>query len=200
MPTRLVDHVAILACVALAASGCQSYGGSAAAGAAAGATAGAIIGHQSGNQGEGALIGAVLGGLTGLIVHDVKAQKTKSAQQTADSLGYEATQGEVLQLEDAQIYPKNVRPGNQAEATIQYALLGVGEGTAVMEQRVLEQKGKVVAMLSTKNFTRSAGTWVSTLPFEVPRDLAPGQYTMVQVVKTQRSQVSRAQDFMVLER
>lgn len=199
MPNRLSTFVALLACVALAGAGCQSYGGSAAAGAATGAGAGAIIGHQSGNQGEGALIGAVLGGLTGLIAHDIKAQKTRDAKQTADAIGYEASQGEVLQLEDAQIQPSNVRPGSRAEATIQYALLGVPNNTSVMEQRIIEQNGQVVAMLSTKNFTRSAGTWVSTLPFDVPRDLAPGEYTLMQIVKTQRSQVSRALTFRVLE-
>jgi uncharacterized protein YcfJ len=183
---------------ALAAAGCQTYGESAAAGAATGAAAGAIIGNQSNSQGEGAVIGAVLGGLGGLIAHDVKVNKAEDRSQTAKEYGYDSTQGEVLELEDVQVYPRMVESGNMLEATIQYALLGTpSDGVAVRETRRLKRGGETIADLSTKNFTRTDGTYVSTLPFELPRRLEPGEYTMVQIVQTPQSQIMGSVKFIV---
>lgn len=186
-----------LVIIALTATGCETYSGSAAAGAATGAGAGAIIGHQSGHRGGGAAIGAVLGALTGLIVHDVQVQRQKTAQETVQDYRYESSMGETLQYEDAQIYPRSVKAGNMAEATIQYALLGTGGGTGVQETRALMRDGDVLAELSSKNYTRSDGTWVSTLPFKVPENLPPGEYIMVQTVKTSKSQIRSSTPFEV---
>lgn len=189
---------ALAAALGLAAVGCQTYGEAGALGAALGAGTGAVIGHQSGHAGEGAVIGAVLGGVTGLIAHDVKARRARDAQTTAAQYGYTSAQGEVLQLEDATVYPSVVKAGNMLEATIQYALLGTpARGVTVTETRSLRRGGEVIADLSSKQFTRTAGTWVSTLPFRVPNDLQPGQYTLVQTVRTAQSQVSRNIAFQV---
>ncbi len=187
-----------LAILALVLSGCQTYGEAAALGGAAGAGTGAIIGHQSGHAGEGAVIGAVVGTIAGLVAHDVKARRSMDAQTTAQRLGYSPQQGEVLQLEDSQVLPSFVRAGNMVEATIQYVLLGVPtRGTDVRETRALLRNGEVIAELSSKTFRRSNGTWVSTLPFRVPGNLTPGEYTMVQTVATAQSQISSSTRFTV---
>jgi hypothetical protein len=157
-----------------------------------------VIGHQSGKQGEGALIGAVLGGLAGLIVHDVRVRQTRSATETAEAYEYEPQQGEVLELEDALVYPSPVTAGNMAEATVQYALLGAnGQRVNVEERRILKKGAETIADLGSKTYRRGEGTWVSTLPFRVPEDIAPGDYTMVQIVATGNTQITSTTDFRV---
>ncbi|MFA7693105.1 MAG: hypothetical protein WCX86_09430 [Candidatus Hydrogenedentales bacterium] len=174
----------------LSLSGCQTHGEAAGLGAGLGALAGGIIGHQSGHAIEGALIGAAVGGMTGLIVHDVKARKEQSREQTMAAYSYAPSQGEMLTLERSEILPANVRPGEMAEASIQYALLGVGSGVEVSEQRSLLKDGKVLADLSTHSFNRDDGTWVSSQPFRVPTNLQPGTYTIMTSVRTARSAIS----------
>ena len=195
---HLTAYIVFLLSIAIVASGCQTYGESGAAGAAAGAGTGAIIGHQSGHQGEGAVIGAVLGGLLGLIVHSERTRKTRDAATTAQAYPVDSQEGEHLQFEDAQVYPSSVKRGNLAEATIQYALLGVPTlGVDVAESRTLKSGDQVLAELSTHHFTRTNGTWVSTLPFRIPQSIEPGEYTIVQSVQTAQSRISSNTRFIV---
>jgi len=184
-------------CVVLSAAGCQTYGEAGALGAALGAGTGAIIGHQSGHAGEGAVIGAVLGGLVGLVAHDIKVQKMRSQQETAQAYHYHASEGEVLNFEETGVIPLSVRPGEAIASSIQYALLGTGAGVRVSETRSLLRGEQVMADLSTKNFTRSDGTWVSTQEFRLPANLQPGEYTLLTRVRTNQSAISARAYFMV---
>lgn len=179
-------------------AGCQTYGEAAGLGGALGAGAGAIIGHQSGHAVEGALIGAAVGALTGLIVQDIKVKRARSKAETEAAYNYQPTQGEMLTLERAEVLPMSVRPGEQIEGTIQYALLGAGPGVQVGEQRTLMLGDRVVADISTQNFTREDGTWVSAQPFRLPGNTQPGNYTLVTTVRTARSAISGRANFTVL--
>lgn len=190
--------MSLLVAIALVLSGCQTYGEAAGLGATTGAGAGAVIGNQSGHAGEGAVIGAVLGTIAGLVAHDVKARRSMDAETTAQRHSYDSQQGEVLELDDAQVYPHFVKPGNMAEATIQYALLGVpSKGVDVVETRILKRNSEVIAELSSKTFRRTAGTWVSTLPFRISDSLQPGEYVIMQVVQTGQSRISASSSFTV---
>lgn len=183
-------------------AGCKTYYESTATGALGGATLGGIIGHQSGNRDQGAVIGAILGGLLGLVAHDVKVQQAKSAGATAATYDYspQSQQGEMLTLEHAQVLPRAIKRGQRGEATVQYALLGTPQGGApVREMRTLVRNGDTLAELSTRNYTRGDGTWVSTLQFDVPGDFGPGQYTIVQRVQTAQSTISAQTPFEVYE-
>jgi hypothetical protein len=169
---RSTAGIALALCVAVAALGCQTYGGSAALGSALGAGAGAIIGNQSGHAGEGALIGAVLGAATGLIVKDIQVRRTKSAAETAALHKYTPDEGIKVYPESAQCTPSAVKRGQDVKTTMEYAVLSGGKEVPVKETRVLEKDGKQVAELSQKDFTRTDGTWVSELEFTVPKDAA----------------------------
>ncbi|HOD94977.1 MAG TPA: glycine zipper domain-containing protein [Candidatus Hydrogenedentes bacterium] len=182
----------------LSLSGCETYGGAAGLGAGVGALAGGVIGHQSGHALEGAAIGAALGAATGLIAHDIKVKKMRSREETAATYNYQPAQGEMLTLERSEILPATVRPGENADASIQYALLGTGGSIQVSEQRSLLQNGALVADVSSHSFTREDGTWVSTQPFRVPSNLRPGTYTIVTTVRTARSAISGQASFTVL--
>ncbi|MFP4501894.1 MAG: YMGG-like glycine zipper-containing protein [Candidatus Hydrogenedentota bacterium] len=177
--------------------GCETYGQSAGLGAALGAGTGAVIGHQSGHAGEGAAIGAALGGLTGLVVHDVKARRARSAKETAADYEYAPDQGEKLQLEDVRVSPKSTRPGTMVSAEVQYALLGTGGGVQVRERRNLLKQGQLLRELSSETFTRADGTWVSSQDFRLPNDLDPGAYTVQVRVETAQSAISGMTNFTV---
>ena len=189
--------VVLLSVMSLSVAGCKSYGGSSLVGAALGAGAGALIGKQSGRAAEGALIGAAVGGLAGAAVHDVVAKKTKDAEATKADYGYRPSQGEMMTFERASVLPSAVTRGTMADASIQYALLGSGGGVAVTETRTLIRDGDTVAQLSSKTYTRNDGTWVSTLPFRVPESLDRGEYTLLQTVRTAKSEISGSARFFV---
>jgi hypothetical protein len=189
-----------LAVVMILAAGCETVPRGAALGGALGAGTGAVIGHQSGHAGEGALIGGLVGAAAGAVASDIRARRTKSAQQTAQTYDYQPSQGEVLKLESVSVLPSQVKRGNMVEASIQYALLGTGSGgAAVRESRTLMQGGQVVAEIGTKNFTRDDGTWVSTAQFKVLDSLELGEVSMVQVIETGQSRISGTAKFTIIE-
>ena len=194
--TKLVTYL-LTGCLLLTAAGCQTYGEGAGLGAALGGTAGAIIGHQSGHALEGAAIGAVIGGLGGLIAHDIKARKAKARAETVETYNYQPQQGEMLSYERSEILPNVVRPGEMFTSTVQYALLGAGAGVQVTESRQLLQGDRVIADVSTKNFTRDDGTWVSEQQIRLPNDAASGEYTIVTRVSTAQSSISGRAPFTV---
>ncbi len=195
---RVLSCTLIASVVALGIVGCETYGEAAGLGGAIGAGTGAIIGNQSHNAVAGALIGGALGAVTGLIVHDIKVKQARSREQTAQVYNYQPTQGEMLTLERSEVLPPSVRPGEEISGTIQYALLGTGGGVQVGEQRTIMQGDRTVADISTQNFTRQDGTWVSTLPFRLPGNIQPGQYSVVTTVRTARSAISGRANFTVL--
>ena len=83
--------MAVVAMLAVAASGCESMGTAAQSkavqggllGSALGAGAGAIIGNQSGNAGEGAAVGAGLGALSGALIGNAMEESSRRSQQQA---------------------------------------------------------------------------------------------------------------------
>ena len=201
MKRRYIGLISLgLACsVLVMMSGCQTYGEAAGLGAGAGALAGGIIGHQTGRAVEGAIIGGLVGGAAGLIVHDIKARRMRSRAETeAAYANYTPAQGEMLTLERSEVLPGTARPGEMAEASIQYALLGTGSGVQVSEQRSLMRGDRMIADVSTHNFSRDDGTWVSSQPFRIPSNLEPGAYTIVTTVRTARSAISAQAGFNVL--
>ncbi|MCK5863486.1 MAG: hypothetical protein KAH38_13430 [Candidatus Hydrogenedentes bacterium] len=185
-------------CLGLVTSGCETYGQAGGLGAGLGAVAGGIIGAQSGHALEGAAIGGVIGGVGGLIAHDIKARRMRSKAETETAYNYTPVQGEMLTLERTEVLPATVRPGEMADASIQYALLGAAAGIQVSEQRSLKQGDRMIADISTHNFTRDDGTWVSSQPIRLPSNLNPGQYTIVTTVRTSRSAISSQAQFTVL--
>lgn len=189
-----------LAFVMVLAMGCQTVPRGAGLGGVLGAGTGAIIGAQSGHAGEGAAIGAVVGAATGAIASDIRARRTKSAQETAQTYEYEPAQGEVLKLESVSVLPSQVKRGDMIEASIQYALLGTGEsGVGVRESRTLMQGGQVVAEIGTKSFTRQDGTWVSVAQFKALDHLELGEVSVLQVIETNQSRISGTAKFTVIE-
>jgi hypothetical protein len=178
--------------------GCETSGQSAALGAGLGAAAGGLIGSRSGEAAEGALIGAAAGAITGLAAHDIRSNVVRRREETAQRYNYNPSQGELLQLESAQVLPSVVEPGQMIEASIQYALLGTRAGKQnVVETRQLFRGDQLVAELSSKTLERTDGTWVSAAQIRIPQGLTPGVYTLVQRVQTPQSTISGSTQFTV---
>ncbi len=194
--SRFLLTVAVVG-LALVHVGCETYGQAAGLGALVGGGAGAIIGHQSGHALEGAAIGAALGTVTALIVHDVKAKRAKTAEETAQQYNYQPSQGIKLQLERSEVVPNPVAPGNEVESQVQYALLGAGAGVEVTETRTLLRGGQVLQQVSSESFVRTDGTWVSSQRFRLPNDLQPGVYAVMQRVSSAQHVVSGTAEFTV---
>ena len=195
---KFVTVIAVAVSLVLAISGCQTYGEAGALGAALGAGAGAIIGHQSGHAGEGAIIGAVLGGAAGLIAHDIKARKAKSRQQTEEEYNYVPAEGERLELDAAEVFPKTASPGDTIGTSISYALMGSGSsGVKIREKRTLMKGNQIIEEVSSKNFNRTDGTWVSEQQFTLPKNIKPGQYRVVQSAQSNDNRVSRSEDLLI---
>lgn len=193
----LYAATAALVCILLMEAGCQSYGQTAGLGALIGAGTGAAIGSARGEAGTGALIGAAVGGLAGLIAHDIRARRVRDQRATAADYNYQPAQGEVLRMENVQVAPSTVKPGNLVEASMQYALLGTGpSGVSVVETRQLREGPNVLAETSG-TVARTDGTWVSTQTFQIPPSALPGQYTIVQTIQTPQSRVSGTSTFTV---
>ncbi len=195
--SKITSYVLCATLIAGLFAGCQTYAGGGTLGAGLGAGAGAAIGSTKGKALEGALIGAVAGAAIGLIGHDIKARRAKSQEQTAQEYRYEPSQGEMLTWEQGQVQPSSARPGTMVEATAQYALLGSGGGVQVSESRKLFQGDRMLAEVSTRNFTRTDGTWVSAQNVRLPGNLAPGQYSIRTEVTTNKSRVSGIAPFFV---
>jgi len=184
-------------CLMLTLIGCETTGQSAGLGATIGGVAGAIIGHQSGHALEGAAIGAAAGGLTGWFVHDVKADRAKSREQTVQTYNYQPNQGEVLSIEEYFVSPDVVSPGSTVTASLQYALIGSTGNTQVVETRRLLRGQQLISDISSKTFTRQDGTWITTQQVKLPSNLKPGQYSLVQKVQTDKSTIFGTAEFTV---
>ncbi len=194
--------VCVLAVSLLVSTGCQTAGRTAGAGAALGAIAGAVIGHQSGHAAEGAAIGAVAGGATGYAVHKIRARKKQNRQTTerryTEAGAYKPSQGQMINIERGVLNPGTVRPGGSVKASMEYAVLGSGQGgMAVREIRTLKKGQQQLALLSSDEFTRDDGTWVSDMEFTVPSNAAPGEYALEQKVEGQGVNVRNITAFTV---
>lgn len=184
----LVKAIAFACISAMVVAGCATAGQSAGAGAGGGALLGGIIGHQSGHALEGALIGAAVGALAGYGFHKVKvkreeARQTRSAEQTIQEKNYEPEQGLKLDVEDYQVTPGTVAPGDTVQAKLVYSTLGTGSaGTEVKEVRELRVEDSKKE-LDKATETRTDGTWDSTVDITIPDTAKAGQYTLAQSVQ-----------------
>lgn len=195
-PRYWASAIAVVACIALA--GCETAGKSAGLGAVVGAGAGAAIGSQSGKTTEGALIGAAIGGLAGWGIHKVKANRTRTAEETAKEHQYDPASGLTLAMtEGSKVTPLNVKPGGTATSVIEYAALGTGNGVPVREQFILKKDGQAVKELYDSTTTRTDGTWQSPIEFVLPSGAPTGQYVVAQTVSAEGKTAQKDVTFTV---
>lgn len=199
---KLLALVALLVVAGFISAGCETMAGSAGTGAGLGAITGGIIGHQQGRGWEGAALGAAVGGMTGMIVHDIRAQRTQSPEAVQEEYIERGewepeSQNRILEMRRAAVEPRELRRGQTGRARMEYDVLGM-RGTEIVETREIRRGNQVVGQLSSEAFTRGDGTWESSQPFDVTSDMDPGLYTMVQRVRGGGLDISRSTQFEVV--
>jgi len=180
---RMQIGVACVLCLGLVLMGCQTRGQSAGGGALLGGLVGGIIGHQSGHGWEGAALGAAIGGLAGLVAYDYKTRQKSTAEETAERYDYSPEQGVRMELRTIDVEPKQVKPGDRATLTVEYATLGTGQGIPVQETSILKFAGDPYSKLDQRTEVRKDGIWVNTIAFEVPPAAQLGNYSVAQELK-----------------
>lgn len=164
-------------------------------GATLGATAGVLLGGSTGGRIVGGLIGALVGGAIGHYTYD----RTRSADETAKTYNYKSTQGTMVSIENAVATPSKVSPGNKVEIAITYAVLNPSPSVEnqVTEIREITHKGSLVGRPET-TVTRTAGTYTSTLPLQLPSTAEAGEYEVKTTVQTPEAKDVRITHFSVM--
>jgi outer membrane lipoprotein SlyB len=166
-------------------------------GAATGAVAGALLG-SSGAKTEMALLGGLVGALAGGVIGHYAYDKKKSSEETAAKYKYKTSQGMMIRIEDAFVYPVMVRPGETVDLKMTYAVLGVpaGQEVSIKEIREIRYKGEIYGKPQT-NVTREDGTYTSVIPLTLPPDAKSGKYSVIMTVETSKMSDSKEVSFSV---
>src|SRR5688572_25150481 len=121
----------------------QSPGQAALLCGAGGAVAGAAIGGAAGRNWQSALIGAAAGalvsGLTCFAISEYKSQQVRDYRQTQQATGYQATEGDRIQITNYEITPAAVAPGSSVAFNATYTVMtpNADADVAVTEVRSL---------------------------------------------------------------
>lgn len=199
MKTRIV---ALMLCIALIlpVAGCttiEEHPGTA-AGAGVGAGVGAIAGSAIGESTTSAVVGGLLGALIGGAIGNYAFSRDRTAEQTSGVYNYTPAEGSLLNIEQVSNVPQIVRPGENVDLNMTYAVLTPERAGAsqITEIREIRYNGQLVGR-PTVTVSRSNGTYTSTIPLQLPPDAAPGVYTVTDTVESNFGRDSRESSFTV---
>lgn len=182
-----------------AAPGCESTAKTVtdhkdtAIGAGVGGASGAVIGGLAGGT-KGAVIGGLLGVLAGGVVGNYIERQDKDRAGAAAATGYQASQGNIVRLENGQVQPSTARAGETVNLSSTYTILTPSNQTmTIQESREVRHDGAMVAN-PTVSMQRANGTFTSTMPIILPADAQKGIYEVTTTVamgdRTARSMTS----------
>jgi hypothetical protein len=199
MRTRII---AVILCIALVlpVAGCTTIEEhpETAAGAGIGAGVGAIAGSAISDSTTGAIVGGLLGALIGGAIGHYAFERDRTAEETSRVYNYTPAEGGLLNIEQVSNVPQVVRPGENVDLNMTYAVLtperaGTGQITEIREIRHNDQ----LVGRPTVTVSRSDGTYTSTIPLQLPPDAAPGVYTVTDTVESGFGRDSRESSFTV---
>ena len=193
--SRFISVVLILVLV-VSLAGCATLeeNKGAAIGSGLGAAAGVLLGGSTSGRIVGGLVGALVGGAIGHYAFD----KKRTAEQTATSYNYQASQGSMLTIEDASVAPGVVNAGGTVEIRLTYAVLNPSANTetSLREIREITHEGQPVGKTEVTAI-RTSGTYTSTIPIRLPGNTNPGIYDVTAVIQSQDSRDVRYASFSV---
>lgn len=150
-------------------------------GAGVGGASGAVIGGLAGGT-KGAIIGGLVGVLAGGAVGNYIERQDKDRTAAASSTGYQASQGNVVRVDNVEASPNTARSGDTVNLTSTYTILTPNNQTmAVQETREVRHDGALVAN-PTINTQRANGTFTSTVPIILPSNAQRGSYDVTTTV------------------
>ncbi len=162
-------------------------------GAATGAAATAVFGQGASAIVAGTLVGALAGGVIGHYFYD----KKRDTATTASYHGYTRDTNPQVKIEDSAVTPRTVRPGQQVDMTMTYAVLAPGsENINVVESRKITHNGQEVGEPQI-TVQREGGTYTSNIPLTLPSNAQPGTYYVALEVRSPQSSDVRYSSFQV---
>jgi hypothetical protein len=167
-------------------------------GAAVGAGLGTVAGVLVGGDTEGRIIGGLIGALVGGAIGHYAYDKPRSGRETADTYGYESSQGTIVTIENVELTPRTVDPGEVVDMKVTYAVLTPSEHERIdiTEIRKITHNGELVGNPRVR-VTRDAGTYASTLPLRLPPDADAGTYLVTTTIESASSSDVRESRFVV---
>ena len=150
-------------------------------GAAIGALVGGVIGALAGGDGKSAAAGALLGAAAGAAIGNYQDRQIASRAEAAKRYALESQPR--LEVESHVNKPTRIGAGAPVESQVGYTVLvpGSASDVKVSESRTLV-RGSESYPLSKRDVVRPQGSHVSTLKFTLPKDLPPGDYTLVTTI------------------
>jgi len=197
MSTKIV---AVLLCISLVLPACAAIEErpGTAVGAGVGGAAGAIAGSAIGDGTTGAVVGGLLGALVGGAVGYYAYDRDRDRSETARVYNYEADQGRMLNIEDAAAVPQTIRPGDEVDLRMTYAVLSPTrtDTNQITEIREIRHEGELVGRPMV-NVARADGTYTSSIPLRLPSDARPGLYRVTTIIESDFGRDSRETSFTV---
>ncbi|MBW1917796.1 MAG: hypothetical protein JRI57_07205 [Deltaproteobacteria bacterium] len=180
----------------------RSAGAGALGGAATGAALGSIIGAATGSAATGAWVGAatgaVAGGLGGYLYAKHRESQVRDSNLAAQQYNYSPARGNILAIEKADVNPTKVKPGGQVDMVMSYTLLTPeNQPTPVTVVREIQYGGNRIASPNQNQTTKSNGTYVDQVAFNVPQQATPGTYTVINKVMTDQAFDEKTTYFIV---
>lgn len=170
-------------------------------GAAVGAAGGAVAGGLLYKNATGAIVGGLLGGLAGGLIGNVMETRSQDYESTARDYKYTPSRGPVVRIEQVGTEPARLHPGETVELVVRYALL---TPNPQQEVKIVERWDITKDGQSTGNpvhtVRREAGTWVSRIPVDLPRNTPPGAYQVAVTVDAGNIEDSKSTSFNVRRR
>ncbi len=211
MPRKILA-VALVIVFGVALAGCatesgyydpgRSAGAGALGGAAVGAALGSIIGVAAGSPATGAWVGAaaggVLGGVGGYLYAEHRNSEARSAAVAAQAYNYTPAQGNVVSIDRVDVYPARIRPGQQVTLAMNYTILTPSNASVpVTLTRDVSWGGNPVGSPYQTQATNYNGSYVDQVAYTIPRNVAPGTYTVTSRVISPYGSAERNTYFIV---
>jgi hypothetical protein len=144
------------------------------------------------------VVGGLLGALAGGAVGQYLDRRDRDRTQAASDVGYNAAQGNLVDVQRVEAQPTTVQPGGSVNLNTTYTVLtpDPNQNVQVQETRQVMYNGQVVANTSG-TFSRANGTFTSTLPITLPSNASKGTYQVTSTVAMGDKQDSASSTFVV---
>ncbi len=168
---------------------------------AGGALGGAIIGGLIGGDWKGAGIGAAIGGGIGFayawgkclsLYSTLKSQPAAGYQETAQKVGYNQSQGQVVKIQGFNVNPVSVNQGGSVKLDGSYYVMAPPDRTEikVTETRIVKyfdpSKNEFVDLGQVdQQVTAAPGTRTANGNFDIPKDVPEGRYKIAFIVNAE---------------
>jgi peptidoglycan hydrolase-like protein with peptidoglycan-binding domain len=113
-------------------------------------------------------------------------EKTHSAEEEADAIGYSKSQGTVLKVREASVTPTAAEAGKSIFSEMEYSVVGPESELEIAEEWQILKDGTLLTSTSPRMESRGSGGWRVSVSIGLPRGAKPGAYVI-------RSRVSAGQ-------